>query len=297
MRKPLVAALLCLPLLAAAAPAAQAAEPRPDAAPASALQVPVRTLSWDLTSTNPNALRARFTEFIRSVHNTGTMVGGSGSDAVWETSRGNEVIAVNVTYLWPVNNQDVRRTVTLYLTANNLYLRGFSTGNAGNVVQFSQAGEQEPFDLGHALARNAITLPYTGRYGGDHSLEHGQTENRQLWITPNGVWNNMNALWTFARDGGDANAIRRDLVTAIALTAEAARFRNIEGTVREALGGGAALTAQEAEEENDWGRGSRWIYQERNGSRPTPTDIGGATVTTYAQATHYIAMLRSDQRG
>ncbi|PWK74700.1 ribosome inactivating protein [Streptomyces sp. CG 926] len=296
MRKPLVAALLCLPLLAVAAPAAQAAESRPEAAPVSALQVPVRTVNWDLTSTNANTLRARYSDFIRSLRNTGTMVGGSGSDAVWETSRGNEVIAVNVTYGWSENGQGVRRTVTLYLTANNLYLRGFSTGNAGNVVQFSQVGEQEPFDLGHALGRNAIVLPYSGRYGGNHSLEHGDTRSRQLWLTPNGVWGNMNTLWTFARDGGDANTLRDDLVAAIALTSESARFRNIEGTVRQALGGGTSLTAQEAAEENDWGRGSRWIYQERNGSRPTPTDIGGATVTSYAEATHYIAMLRSDQR-
>ncbi|MFD8147604.1 ribosome-inactivating family protein [Streptomyces sp. NPDC059708] len=296
MRKPLVAALLCLPLLAVAAPAAQAAESRPEAAPVSALQVPIRTVNWDLTSTNANTLRARYSDFIRSLRNTGSMVGGSGSDAVWETSRGNEVIAVNVAFNWFENNQTVRRSLTLYLTANDLYLRGFSTGNAGNVVQFSQAGEDQPFDLGHEIGRNAIVLPYTGRYGGQHSLEHGSAESRQLWLTPNGVWGNMNALWEYARNGGNANEIRDDLVAAIALTSESARFRNIEGTVRQALGGGTSLTAQQAEEENDWARGSRYIYRERNGSHPTPTDIGGVTVTSYAQATQYIAMLRSDQR-
>ncbi|WP_412076357.1 ribosome-inactivating family protein [Streptomyces xanthophaeus] len=296
MHKPLVAALMCLPLLAVAAPAAQAADSRPEAASVSAPQVPVRTISWDLTSRNSDTLRARYSDFIRSLRNTGAMVGGSGSDAVWETSRGDEVIAVNVTYGWAENGQNIRRTLTLYLTANNLYLRGFSAGNAGSVVQFSQVGEQEPYDLGHELGRNAIVLPYNGRYVGDHSLQHGQTESRQLWLTPNGVWGDMNILWTFARDGGNAHDIRDDLVAAIAVTSEAARFRNIEGTVRQALGGGASLTAQQAAEQNDWGRGSRWIYQERNGSRPSPTDIGGATVTTYAEATRYIAMLRSDQR-
>lgn len=296
MRKPLVAALLCLPLLAVAAPAAQAAESRPEAAPVSALQVPIRTVNWDLTSTNANTLRARYSDFIRSLRNTGSMVGGSGSDAVWETSRGNEVIAVNVAFNWFENGQTVRRSLTLYLTANDLYLRGFSTGNAGNVVQFSQAGENQPFDLGHEIGRNAIVLPYTGRYGGQHSLEHGSAESRQLWLTPNGVWGNMNTLWEYARNGGNANGIRDDLVAAIALTSESARFRNIEGTVRQALGGGTALTAQQAEEENDWARGSQYIYRERNGSHPTPTDIGGVTVTSYAQATQYIAMLRSDQR-
>ncbi|MFJ6784264.1 ribosome-inactivating family protein [Streptomyces yangpuensis] len=296
MRKPLVAALLCLPLLAVAAPTAQAAESRPEPAPVSALQVPVRTVNWDLTSTNTNTLRARHSDFIRALRNTGTMVGGSGSTAVWETSRGNEVIAVDVAFNGTENGEAVRRTITLYLTANDLYLRGFSTGNAGNVVQFSQVGEQQPFDLGRTLGRNAVVLPYSGRYGGHHSLEHGSTQSRQLWFSPNGVWDGLNDLWEFARDGGDANEIRDNLVAAIALTSESARFRNIEGTVRQALGGGAGLDAQQAAEENDWGRGSRWIYQERNGSRPTPTAIGGVTVTTYAQATQYIAMLRSDQR-
>ncbi|MFG2985434.1 ribosome-inactivating family protein [Streptomyces sp. NPDC048258] len=289
MRKSLVAALLCLPLLAAAAPTAQAAESRPEAAPVSALQVPVRTVNWDLTNAGADTLRSRYTAFMTSLRNTaGSVVSGSGSTRVWETSRGNEVVAVNVTYQHGVET----RMLTLYVTANNLYLRGFSTGNAGNVVQFDDAD----YDLGHQLGRNAIRLPYGGHYGGDHSLEHGDSSTRQVWITPNGLWGHMNAMWEYARNGGNANALRNPLVAAIAVTSEAARFRDIEGTVRQAVGGGASLTPHEAAEENDWARGSRFMYQDRNGSHPTPTAIGNVTVTTYAQATQYVAMLRSDQR-
>ncbi|MFJ4090587.1 ribosome-inactivating family protein [Kitasatospora sp. NPDC089913] len=289
MRRTLTAALLCLPLLAGVAPAAQAVAPQPGAGQVSILQVPVHTINWDLRSGNVDNRRASYTQMIRSIHNIGPIISGNGGEGtVWETPRTNEVIAVNAQF----TTNDGTRTLTLYLTADNLYLRGFSTGNAGVVVQFANEPDA-PYDLGQALGRNAIRLPFNGRYGGNHSLEASQS-TRQVSISHNNLVGAMNRLWGYASTGTTYNNFREDLVAAIAVVSEASRFRNIETRVRDGLGGNTQLNAQEAAEENDWGRGSGYMYRARNNNTTPSVRLGGIDLRSFAQGATYMSMLNSN---
>ncbi|MFJ4669098.1 ribosome-inactivating family protein [Kitasatospora purpeofusca] len=289
MRRTLTAALLCLPLLAGVAPAAQAVAPQPDATQVSILQVPVHNITWDLRG-GTDTLRSSYTRLIRSIHNIGPIISGNGGEGtVWETPRTTEVIAVNVQFTHNGN----ARTLTLYLTANNLYLRGFSTGNAGVVVQFANEPDS-PYDLGQALGRNATRLPYNGRYGGNHSLEASEG-SRQVSISPANLAGAMNRLWDYAANvTSDSGALRADLVTAIAAVSEASRFRNIEARFNQGLGGNARLDAQEAAEENDWGRGSGYMYRARNNTSTPPVQLGNINLNNFRQGAQYLSMLNSN---
>ncbi|MFE6747206.1 ribosome-inactivating family protein [Kitasatospora purpeofusca] len=289
MRRTLTAALLCLPLLAGVAPAAQAVAPQPAAGQVSILQVPVHNITWDLRG-GTDSLRSSYTRMIRSIHNIGPIISGNGGEGtVWETPRTTEVIAVNVQFTHNNNS----RTLTLYVTADNLYLRGFSTGNAGVVVQFANEADA-PYDLGQALGRNATRLPYNGRYGGNHSLEAPEGD-RRVSISPGNLAGAMNRLWDYAANVTfNANALRDDLVTAIAVVSEASRFRNIEARVNQGLGGNAQLDAQEAAEENDWGRGSGYMYRARNNNTTPPVQLGRVNLSSFLQGTGYLSMLNSN---
>ncbi|MFD8320541.1 ribosome-inactivating family protein [Kitasatospora purpeofusca] len=289
MRRTLTAALLCLPLLAGVAPAAQAVAPQPGAGQVSILQVPVHTITWDLRG-GTDALRSSYTQLIRSIHNIGPIISGNGGEGtVWETPRTTEVIAVNVQF----THNNNARTLTLYLTANNLYLRGFSTGNAGVVVQFANEADS-PYDLGQALGRNATRLPYNGRYGGDHSLRASEG-TRQVSISRDNLAGSMNRLWDYAANVTFNNdTLRTDLVVAIAAVSEATRFRNIEARVRQGLGGNAQLDAQEAAEENDWGRGSGYMYRARNNNTTPSVQLGAVNLNSFAHGAQYMSMLNSN---
>ncbi|KAA6222248.1 hypothetical protein CP973_10080 [Streptomyces albofaciens JCM 4342] len=308
MRKPLVAALLCLPLLSATALAAHAAEPRPavaqaatprpgitvaaaslpTAAQAAVHQFRVTSVRWDLSSTSPGQVRDSYTAFMRSLRDAaGVVIRGTGASAVWETRDSDEIIAVDVR----LPNQ----SLTLYLSVRDLYLRGFSTGAAGNVVQF----RDPEFNLGQRLNRNATTLPYGGHYVGTRNgvggLEH-DTDSRQLEISRGGVVDDLNTLANFARGQGAANNLRGDLVRAIAVTSEAARFRDIEARVRQGLGSSATLSSQEAREENDWGQGSAFMYRANRVPNPAPTRLGNETLNNWGQGASHMAMLLITQK-
>ncbi|MFH8409251.1 ribosome-inactivating family protein [Streptomyces sp. NPDC018019] len=300
MRKPLVAALLCLPLLSAAAPAVQAAEPRPavaqaavslpDTARATVLQVRTLNVSWDLTSTSPRQLRDSYTAFMRSLRNAaGVVIRGTGDRTVWETRDSDDIVAVNVSL--PQN-----QSVTLYLSVRNLYLRGFSTGAAGNVVQFRDPG----FSLAQQLNRHGTTLPYSGHYGGHENgipgLGNSDAGARHLEINQPGLTGRLAILARYARQGGVANDIQSALVTAIGVTSEAARFRDIEETVREGLGGSATLNDQAVEEENDWGQGSHFMFEANRVPDPTPTTLGNAHLNNWGDGARYLAMLLITQK-
>ncbi|MFD4909952.1 ribosome-inactivating family protein [Kitasatospora purpeofusca] len=289
MRRTLTAALLCLPLLAGVAPAAQAVAPQPGAGQVSILQVPVHTINWDLRSGNAGDLRSSYAQMIRSIHNIGPIISGNGGEGtVWETPRTNEVIAVNVQF----TSGNSARTLTFYLTADNLYLRGFSTGNAGVVVQFANEPDA-PYDLGQALGRNATRLSFNGRYGGNHSLEHSDAR-RQVSVGRESLITAMTRLWDYAANVGSSADIRGHLVTAIAVLSEASRFRNIEARVNQGLGGNAQLDAQEAGEENDWSRGSGYMYRARNNNTTPSVRLGGIDLRSFAQGAGYLSMLNSN---
>ncbi|MFD8979028.1 ribosome-inactivating family protein [Streptomyces sp. NPDC059564] len=275
MRKPLTMALLCLPMLGVALPPAQAAE-SPQTASAAAARVTVRDVEWNVNSENPDTLRSEYSRMIWNLRRaTGEPLPGRSDWSVLQTRASTDIIAVNA-----VLPDDVR--LTLYLTANNLYLRGFSTGNAGNVVQFND------FNLGSALGRNATTLTYSSHYGGG-GLGYSDPNSRRLWITQHGFVQHMRNLANYARrPGGEIHA---DLLTAIGAVAEAARFRNIENRVRSGIGGADTVSEQEAAEENDWGQVSNYMYRANGTSNPGTFDLGGLPLHDFNEGSRYVALL------
>ncbi|WP_030680108.1 ribosome-inactivating family protein [Streptomyces rimosus] len=305
MRKPLVAALLCLPLLATAAPAAaQAAEPRPaatqaaasvpSAAQAAALQARLTNVQWDLSSNNPGQIRDAYTAFMRSFRDaTGVVIRTSDGRTVWETRNTDDIVAVNITL--PNSGR-----LTLYVTVRDLYVRGFSTGNDGNVIQFRDTG----YNLGRQLNRNGMNLPYGGHYSGTRDgvvgLNAGEIRDRRVDINSGRLQRDLAALAAFAHEGsGAANELRPRLVTAIAVTSEAARYRDIENTVRNGLDrsdGSTRLSEQQAAEENDWSRGSRYMFQANSGQNPRPVRLGNINLDDWIEGSRYLAMLLVTQK-
>ncbi|MEV0413187.1 ribosome-inactivating family protein [Streptomyces sp. NPDC050448] len=288
MRKTLPAALLGLALLGAAAPASQAATEAPSALPAAqSASIQQVQLSWDLTGNQRNAA-AEYTRFIRSLHErAGTILRGHGDNTVWQTNAGNQIIEVTVAL-------PEGRRLSLYLTTQNLYVRGFATaGGGGPVFQFTDP----EYDLGHELGRNAVNLGYSGSYGnsnGNQGLQVGDANNRTLAISQNVLQQQFQTLWFHAANGDrDQNAVRRALVHAIAAIGEGTRFRNIEGTVRNGIASGSTITTQEAREENQWGPGSTYMLDET--ARPGAGgafELGGANLRGFGEMSRYISMVK-----
>ncbi|MFI6000951.1 ribosome-inactivating family protein [Streptomyces sp. NPDC051366] len=288
MRKTLPAALLGLALLGAAAPASQAATEAPSALPAAQpASIQQVQLGWDLTGNQRDAA-AEYTRFIRSLHErAGTILRGHGDNTVWQTNAGNEVIEVIVAL-------PEGRRLSLYLTTQNLYLRGFATaGGGGPVFQFTDP----EYNLGQILGRNAVNLGYSGSYGssnGNQGLEVGDANNRRLQISLVGLQGHFQTLWRHAANGDqDRDAVRRALVHAIAAVGEGTRFRNIERTVRSGIASSSSITSQEAQEENQWGPGSTYMLNEtaRPGAGGSFT-LGGATRRGFSEMSDYISMVK-----
>ncbi|MEU9179513.1 ribosome-inactivating family protein [Streptomyces sp. NPDC048550] len=288
MRKTLPAALLGLALLGAAAPASQASTEAPPALPAAQpATIQQAQLDWNLSG-NQREAAAEYTRFIRSLHErAGTILRGHGDNTVWQTNAGNDIIEVIVAL-------PEGRRLSLYLTTQNLYLRGFATaGGGGPVFQFTDP----TYDLGHQLGRNAVNLGYSGSYGnsnGNQGLQVGDAANRTLAISLAGLQGQFQTLWRHAADGNqNQNAVRNTLVHAIAAIGEGTRFRNIEGTVRAGIASGATITAQEASEENQWGPGSTYMLNET--ARPGAGgsfNLGGTNLRGFGDMSRYISMVK-----
>ncbi|MGW1520093.1 ribosome-inactivating family protein [Streptomyces sp. NPDC002287] len=287
MHKTLPAAVLGLALLTAAAPAqaATAAPPALAAAQPPAVRQ-VQQLHWNVTGSQREAA-AEYTRFIRSLHETGTILRGQGNRTVWQTRASNDVIEVVVTL-------PEERRLSLYVTARDLYLRGFAVaGGGGLVFQFTDP----EYNLGQILGRNATNLGYSGSYGnsnGNQGLEVGDANNRRLQISLAGLQGHLQTLWRHA-DNGDQNrdAVRRALVHTIAAVGEGTRYRNIEGTVRSGIASSSTITSQEAQEENDWGDGSQYMLNEtaRPGSGGSFT-LGGVTLRGFNEMAELVSMVK-----
>lgn len=287
MRKTLPAALLGLALLGATAPASQVATEAPSAAPAAqAVGIQQVQYNWDLTGDQRNAA-AEYTRFILSLHQTGTILRGHGNRTVWQTRNANDIIEVVVAL-------PEGRRLSLYVTAQDLYLRGFATaGGGGPVFQFTDP----QYNLGQILGRNAVNLGYSGSYGssnGNQGLEVGDANRRTLSITLAGLQGHFQTLWRHAADGNqDRDAVRRALIHAIAAVGEGTRYRNIESTVRNGIASSSSITSQEAQEENQWGPGSTYMLNET--ARPGAGgsfNLGGVTRHGFNEMSEYVSMVK-----
>jgi hypothetical protein len=194
------------------------------------------------------------------------------------------------------------RTVQLWFTGNNLYLRGF-TDPQGNTYAFNDYDLQGAMRPASAFSSGGDLLPrgqyFVLPYGSDYNAMtqaagRGRDTMPISWIALNASFLSLaNAPGT--PGSTDTQSRARALMFMIQYTSESARFYgvyqvmyNIMGNV---LGLGDAgryelaryngLPAADQEFENNWSQISQWVINLTNGRNPAPLYVGPTAGTLY----------------
>ncbi len=171
-------------------------------------------------------------------------------------------------------------TLRLWLTPNNMYLRGF-TNNSNQTFAFNDyplRGEMQAFaEDGSPDARllptlGAIqTLPYGSGY-----IDLTRAAQRDRGGIPLSYSDLLASTYTLLRVTQPEGLTARALLFFIQYVSEASRFRPVGDMMYEVMNGanhtGVPVDLQELE--NDWSALSEWAYESRAGSNPHPYNVG-----------------------
>jgi hypothetical protein len=221
-----------------------------------------------------------------------------------QTSDTHSLIRLDLTA--PLANGPV--TVQLWLTANNLYLRGF-TDAAGITYSFNDydlRGAMQPAtsftsggDLLPAAATGGpyVTLPYGSDY---NSMVQAAGRGRgDMPISYVALYN----AWTGLANAGitGQQSVARAVMFMIQYTSESARFYDVWRVMNNIMGNtpingvyppaynGVPTAAQEFE--NSWGQISQYAINLANGSNPAPLNVGpnAGTLTSFNDVQFHLA--------
>jgi len=206
----------------------------------------------------------------------------------------------------PVANGPV--TVQLWLTANNLYLRGW-TDAGGTTYSFNDydlRGAMQPAssftsggDLLPAAATGGpyVTLPYGSDY--NSMVQAAGRDRSQMPISYIALFN----AWTGLANAGitGQQSVARAVMFMIQYTSESARFYDVWRVMNNIMGNtpingvyppaynGVPAAAQEYE--NNWSQISQYALDQSNGTNPAPLYVGpnAGTLNTLYDAQQHLA--------
>ncbi|MGC0421046.1 ribosome-inactivating family protein [Embleya sp. AB8] len=187
-----------------------------------------------------------------------------------------------------------RRAVDLWVQPDNLYVVGYSPQGSGVSYLFNDASfNRNP--LGTANAN----LPFGGNYNALVGMANRDRSSLPVY------WNDIRASILQLANQTSANTntqnTARSLMLLIQMTSEAARFNDLEGVFRAALGdwswGQTGLPAWQQNLENNWGVLSNFYWNLQGmGNTTTPTVPyipGVGTIQNADQVRRYVRVLHT----
>jgi hypothetical protein len=191
-------------------------------------------------------------------------------------------------------------TLRLWLTPNNMYLRGF-TNAAGVTFSFNDFNLQRAMlDLYEARSPDTNLLPNLNAF---HQLAYGsgyvdvvREAGRDRTQTPMSYSNLLASLYPLLRVTVPEQLTARALLFFIQYVSEAARFRPVANMLYGVMNGTTATAGVPGglqELENDWSAVSTWAHELRAGLNPRPLYVGPhyGTINSLRQLTAAIMLL------
>ncbi|WP_159047924.1 ribosome-inactivating family protein [Streptomyces sp. WM6378] len=191
-----------------------------------------------------------------------------------------------------------RRAVDLWVQPDNLYVVGYSPQGSGVSYTFSDASfNRAPVDT------SITNLPFGGNYQALVQAAGRDRSSMPVW------WNDIRASILQLANQTSANTntqnTARSLMLLIQMTSEAARFNDLEGVFRAAVGdwgwGTNGLPAWQQNLENNWGVLSNFYWNlvgAGNTSTPTVPYVPGiGTIENTDQVRRYLRVLHTFNAG
>ncbi|MFI5999330.1 ribosome-inactivating family protein [Streptomyces sp. NPDC051366] len=285
-------ALLAIVMSLAAIPAFLSA-----AAPATAAtgDGSVNHVWLNLTDTPKSNMTRDYSIFLASLREAVSHTRPDGAQYTQGASQHEGIVRVSLTALDDQNN---RRGVDLWIQPDNLYVVGYSPHGSNISYTFSDAS----FYRG-ALGVPTADLPFGGNY---NSLTQAAGRDRSsipIWF------NDIRASIVQLANQTSTNANRqntaRSLMLLIQMTSEAARFNDLEGVFRAAVGdwgtGRTGLPDWQQNLENSWGTLSNFYWNLQgmgNTSWPTVPYVNGiGPIENVSQVRRYVRVLHTFNAG
>jgi hypothetical protein len=205
-------------------------------------------------------------------------------------------------------------SVTLFLTTDNLYVRGFES-TVGTVYQFNEISTHGTpgYNLGLAMSQQGLqnrdvqTLPFGSNY---NTMVRVANQGRQsLQFSESSL---RNAIFTLAfRDLNSAStdqATARAMMLVIQYFSEGARFYDVYGFAGSSLVQGASMTGLPLwlqYLENSWASISNYMTQALGNENPAPLTVtginrnntgGSVTLFSFQQASSLVAVMLNTGR-
>lgn len=214
------------------------------------------------------------------------------------------------------------RTVRLYFTAADMYLRGWYPEGRGQLFQLQgyDLARLQGYDLARRLGVGDDTGPGSGGNQPDDPVQSAQVvtagfdgtygqlqrnaniDRAQLHYSAHAIANALMTLHNTPVDGGaigDPRAVAQALLTMITTTSEAARFGGIAGTITAAMRGNTTtqMDTTNTQLTNNWDALSTYVRNITNNPNADPNgiDLGLpiGRITSFDQARHYLALAQS----
>ena len=223
--------------------------------------------------------KSQYIAFIASLRRA---VGYEFRNGVFATQNaGNELVRVDLT-------SPDGQTIWLWITPNNLYVRGVTAANGVMTYRFKDGD----YFLSHAmntLGNNGLLPP--GPFRSFGTLQFGsnydslrQAAGRGPETMPISIDDLIGSVNQLAALTGVVNqqATARSLMFLIQFTSEAARFTDVAGVFEDVMGNPGqsyhGLPALQQEIENSWDQISRYAHAVTQNSSTLPLDVNGVEI-------------------